>query len=97
MAHASLRTDWAVYNTAKRENGQFILKVVDNVWLPGLSKGLPTYYSNVLAKTMLDKLQEICLGNHEINILDLEEKMRKMHNECDTIPQYIEALEDAQQ
>ena len=46
---------------------------------------------------MLDKLQEICLGHHEINILALQEKMRKMHNECDTILQYIEALEGAQQ
>ena len=46
---------------------------------------------------MLDKLQEICLGHHEINILALQEKMRKMHNECDTILQYIEALDGAQQ
>ena len=42
-AHASLRTDWAVYNTAKRESGRFILKVVNHVWLSELSKGLPTY------------------------------------------------------
>ena len=44
---------------------------------------------------MLDKLQKICLGNYEIKILVLQDKMRKMHNEWDTIPQYIEALEDA--
>ena len=92
-----LRTDWVVYNTAERESGLFILKVVENVWLSGLSKGLPTYFSDVLAKTMLDKLQEICLGDHEIDILDLQEKMSKMHNECNTTPQHIEALEDAQQ
>ena len=46
---------------------------------------------------MLDKLQEICLGNHEIDILVLQDKMRKIHNECETIPQYIEALKDLQQ
>ena len=45
---------------------------------------------------MLDKPQEVCLGNHEIDILDLQDKTYKIHNECNTIPQYIEALEDAQ-
>ena len=86
-----------VYNTAERESGLFILKVVDNVWLSGLLKGLPAYFSNMLTKTMLYKLQEIFLGHHEISILALQDKIREMHNECDTIPQYIEALEDAQQ
>ena len=95
--HSSLRTDWAVYNTAKRESGLFILKVVAHVWLSELSKGLWTYFSDMLAKTMLDKLQEICLGNHEIDILVLQDKIRKMHNEWETISQYIEALEDTQQ
>ena len=96
-AHASLRTDWVVYNTAERKSGLFILKVVDHVWLSELSKVLLTYFSNVLAKTMLDNLHEICLVNHEIGILVLQDKIRKMHNEWDTIPQYIEALEDVQQ
>ena len=45
---------------------------------------------------MLNKLQEICLGNHEIDILDLQDKMRQMHTTCETIPQYVEAMEDAQ-
>ena len=95
--HASLRTDWAVYNTAERKSGLFILKVLGNVWLSGLPKGLLTYFSDVPTKTMLDKLQEICLGHHKINILSLQENMRKMHNKCDAILSYIEALEDAQQ
>ena len=96
-AHASLRTDCAVYNTAERDSGRFILKVGDHVFLSELSKGLLDYFSNVLAKTMLDKLQEICLGNHEINILILQDKMRKMNNKWETIPQYIKALRDVQQ
>ena len=60
-------------------------------------KGLLTYISDVLTKTMLDKLQEIFLGNHEIDILVLQDKILKMHNKWDTIPQYIEVLKDAQQ
>ena len=46
---------------------------------------------------MLDKLQEICLGNYDIDVLVLQDKMRKMHNEWETIPQYTKALKDAQQ
>ena len=55
------------------------------------------YFSDVLSKTMHDNLQDICLSNHEIEILVLQDKMRKMHNKWDTILKYIEALEDAQQ
>ena len=54
-AHASLQTNWAVYNIAERKSDCFILKVVDHVWLSELSKGIPKYLSDVLAKTMLDK------------------------------------------
>ena len=94
--HSAKRTDWALYNCAQRNSGHFILKVVDRVWLAALSKGLPTYFADVLAKEMLDKLQEICLGNHEVDILDLQDKMRKMHTEVETVPEYVEALQDAQ-
>ena len=80
VAHASLRTDWVVYNTSKHESGLFILKVVDHTWLSELPKGLLTYFSDVLAKTILDKLQEICLGNHDIEILVLQDKLRTIHN-----------------
>ena len=52
-------------------------------------KGCQHILSDVLAKTMLDKIQEVCLGNHKIEILDLQDKILKMHNECDTIPQFI--------
>ena len=95
-AHASLRTEWAVYNTSGRKRGLFILKVVDHVWLLELSKAPLTHFSDVLTKTMMDKLQEICLGKHNIDILVLQDKMRKMHNKWETIPQSIESLEDAQ-
>ena len=44
---------------------------------------------------MLDYLQELCLGNHEVDILFLMDKMRQMHHVFETSPQYIEALEKA--
>ena len=72
---ATLRTDWTVYNTAKRKSRLFVLKVFDHVWLLEISKGLLTYFSDVLSRTMLDNIQEICLGNHKIDILVLQDKM----------------------
>ena len=86
-----------MYNTAEHEIGLFILKVVYHVCLLELLKGPLTYFSDMLAKTMLDKIQEFFLGNHEIDILVLQDKMRKMHNKWYTTPQYIESLEDAKQ
>ena len=47
-------------------------------------------------KELLDQLQVVCTGNHTINLLLLQEKMRRMHVSTDTIPQYIAALEKAQ-
>ena len=46
---------------------------------------------------MLDHLQGICVGNHAIDILDLQDKMWFMYTQHDTIDQYIQALEEAQQ
>ena len=41
---------------AERESGLFIPKVVDHVLLSEISKGPSKYFSNMLAKTMPDKL-----------------------------------------
>ena len=45
---------------------------------------------------MLEHLQGICVGNHAIGILDLQDKMWVMHTEHDLIDQYNRALEEAQ-
>ena len=46
---------------------------------------------------MLEHLQGICVGNHAITILDLQDKMRVMHIEHGSIAQYIRAPEEVQQ
>ena len=93
--HNSLLADWGLYDTAESETGLFILWADDDIWLSELLKGMPTYYSEVFAKTMLD-LQELSLGNHKVNILFLMENMRKMHHVFETTPKYISALEKEQ-
>ena len=73
--HNALLSDWGLYDTAERDTGLFILWEVDDFWLSDISKGIPTYYSEVFAMTMLEHLQELCLGDHEFNILVLMDKM----------------------
>ena len=56
-----------------------------------------TFYARVTMRQMLEHLQGLCVGNHAINILDLQEKIRVMYIEHDSIAQYIWVLEEAQQ
>ena len=48
-------------------------------------------------RQILENLQGICVGNHAINILDLQEKMRIMHTEHELIAQYVRVLDKAHQ
>ena len=94
--HNALLADWGLYDISECKTSIFILWAVNDIRLSKLLKGMPTYYSELFAKTMLDHLQELCLGNHEINILVLTEKMRQMYQVFETTPQYVNPLEKAQ-
>ena len=45
-------------------------------------------------KQILDHLQDIYVGNHVIDILDLQDKMKVVHTEYDSCDQYITAFEE---
>ena len=47
-------------------------------------------------RQMFEHLQGIFVGNHAINSLDLQDKMRVMHTEHDSISQYMQALKEMQ-
>ena len=49
-----------------------------------------------MPKEHLDQLQVVCTGNHAIDLLVLQDKMRTMHITTYTIPQYIAVLEKVQ-
>ena len=51
---------------------------------------------NAIVMTILFHLQKNTTGNHEINILILQDAMRRYHHKCDTITEYIKAMEPAQ-
>ena len=55
-----------------------------------------TFYTDVSPRDLIDHLQSQCTGRHTIDILALQDEMRQYHVEFEGIPEYINALEDAQ-
>ena len=88
--------DWELYDVAEDESRRFIMDSVNEVWIAELKQKV-TVYAEVTAYEMLEHLRKICVGTHEIDILDLQDKMRELHLKVDTIPEYIEAMEKAQE
>ena len=88
--------DWELYDVAEEESRRFIMDSVDEVWIAELKRTV-TVYAEVTAFEMLEHLRVICVGTHEIDILDLQDQMRELHLKVDTIPEYIEAMEKAQE
>ena len=81
---------------AESEDNCFIVRVVVDVWISPILKGVPTFYAKQKTKELLDQIQVVCTGHHAIDLLSLQEKMCTMHFTTDTIPKYIAALEKAQ-
>ena len=94
--HKARISDWEIYDVAENKANHFIVRVVENVWIYPISKGIPTFYAKRKTKELLDQLQVVCTGHHAIDLLALQDEMRTMHVTTDTIPQYIAALEKAQ-
>jgi hypothetical protein len=89
------RLDRNTFETARRETTSFILKAVEDTWVREL-KDPETFYTDVSPRDLIDHLQAQCTGRHAIDILALQDEMRQYHIECEGIPEYINALEDAQ-
>ena len=89
-------TNWDTFEAVEREARSFIVDAFDKAWYSELCKPV-TFYARVMMRHMLEHLQVIWVINHAIYILDLQEKIRVMHTENESIAQYIWALEEAQQ
>ena len=94
--HRAHITDWEAFEMAEREARSFIIDAFDEACYYDLCDPV-TFYARVMTSQMLEHLQGICVGNHAIEILDLQEKMQVMHIEHDSIAQYIQALKESQQ
>ena len=94
--HRARITEWDAFEAVDREARSFIVDAFEEAWYSELCNAV-SFYKRVTTRWMLERLQGICVGNHVIDILYLQEKMRVMHIEHDLISQYIWALEEAQQ
>ena len=84
--HCARVTDWDAFKAAEREAQSFIVDAFYEVWYSEMCEPV-TFYARVTTRQMIDHLQGICVGNHEIDILDLQDKMQVMHTEHDLIAQ----------
>ena len=94
--HCARITDCDAFEAGEREARSFIINAFDEAWYSEICDPV-TFYAWVTTNKMIEHLQGICVGNHAIGILDLQDKMRVIHTEHDSISQYIRALEEAQQ
>ena len=85
-----------LYDTAEEESCRFIIDSVDDVWLAELKKKM-TKYAEVKAMEMISHLHKTALDTHEVDIFELKDQMRELHLKVDSIPEYIEAMEKAQE
>ena len=80
--HCARIADWDTFKAVEREAWSFIIDAFDEAWYSKLCEAF-TFYARVMTRQMLEYLQCICVGNHAIEILDLQDKMRVMHTEHD--------------
>ena len=88
--------DWDLYDTAEEESCRFIIGAVGDVWITELKKKM-TKYAEVKAIEMITHLRKTALGTHEVDILELQDQMCELHLKVEFIPEYIEAMEKAQE
>ena len=53
------------------------------------------FYAKRMTNELMDQLQVVCRGHHEIDLMELQDEIQKMHITTDSIPQYIAVLEKA--
>ena len=81
---------------AEKQTAKFFAWTVQKTYLSALCEGPTMYMCNVTAMTTLKHLQKNATYNYKIDILVLQDVMRKYHHTYDTITEYIEAIELAQ-
>ena len=74
----------------------FIMEVVDKTWYKEL-EDLDTLYTNVTSLKLLDHINEFCSGLYTVNAVDIPQPMKILFTDADVIPQFINAMETAQQ
>ena len=73
----------------------FILRVVEDTWVLVL-RDADKLYTDVEPWALITHLRHYATGRNAFNLLTLMDQMRQYHLEHEGIPEYINALEDAQ-
>jgi hypothetical protein len=94
-AHNTRLADYASFEATERAVMKFIRDAIDEIWYKDL-KNPRTFYNSVTATTLLSHLDDNCGGLHPINLINLPSKMIGFYAAAEGIPEYINALEDAQ-
>ena len=93
--HRARRVDRATYKTKRRETLHFILRVVEDTWVGELRDAIK-FYTDVEPLAVLTHIRQHTTGGHAFELFLLMDQMRQYHLEHEGIPEYINALEDAQ-
>ena len=72
------------------------MEVVDKTWYKKLEDP-DTFYTNVTSLKLLDHLTKFCSGLHTVDAFGLPQLMKTLFIDADGIPQFINAMEAAQQ
>jgi hypothetical protein len=94
-AHQAKLNDFASFKAAERGAAKFLCKVVNEVWYNDL-KDADTFYTKMTAREIIAFLNANSGGLHAINMMSLRSNMHNYYTQADSIPQYINMLEDAQ-
>ena len=94
-AHNTRLADYASFEAAERAVVKFIRDAIDEIWYKDL-KNPRTFYNSVTAATLLSHLDDNCGGLHPVDLINLPSEMIGFYAAAEGIPEYINALEDAQ-
>ena len=72
------------------------MEVVNKTWYKDLEDP-DTSYTNVTALRLLDHLTDFCSGLHTVNAVDIPQLVKTLFANANGIPQFINAMEAAQQ
>jgi hypothetical protein len=83
--HKAKQEDRVLYDVLEKETAKFFACAVLEIYLLALCEGPTMYMCNVTAMMVLVQLQKNATGNHEINIMALQDAMCQYHYKYNTM------------
>ena len=93
--HKTKRAKRSTYKTARHDTAQFILTVIEYMWVQELWNP-EIFYTDVAPNALLAHLKEGFTDRHALDLLAQHNDMKSYHLEVEGITEYINLFEDAQ-